>query len=84
MKKTYSKPEIMFEDFSLSTNIASCGTKIEGQSSGNCAYVVKNEFTTSYIFTSDIPDVCTTPEADGEYNGICYYTVADSAVLFNS
>ena len=84
MKKCYSKPEIMFEDFAMSTNIASgCTLKIEGHSSGTCPYVVKNEFTTSNIFTSAY-SVCTTKEDDGEYNGVCYHTFEATATLFNS
>ena len=37
MKKTYSKPEIVFENFVLSTNIAAnCDVIISTADSGNC------------------------------------------------
>lgn len=84
MKRVYSKPEILFEDFAMATNIAAgCSLKIDGHSSGVCAYVVENEFTTSNIFTSAYA-VCTTKEDDGEYNGVCYHTFEASTTLFNS
>ena len=84
MKKTYTKPEIMFEDFTLTSNIAaSCAVKTYTPSSGECAYIVNDEFLGDiYFFTNDV-SACTTTEADEDYNGICYHAPYD-ANLFNS
>ena len=39
MRKAYSKPQIMFEDFTLSTNIAAgCEVKTNTPSQMQCAY----------------------------------------------
>lgn len=85
MKKRYEKPQIVFEDFTLSTNIAGdCDVKTWTPNSGKCAYPVKDEFLgTLNIFTSEMVGICTTPEKDGEYNGICYHAPYGDN-LFNS
>lgn len=81
MKKAYVKPEIMFEDFTLSTNIAGdCEVIINNSTRGDCAYTLR---TGESVFTSNY-GVCTTKEADGDYNGICYHVPIDSNNLFNS
>lgn len=88
MKKTYTKPEILFENFSLSTNIAgTCDIKTNTPAQGTCAYVVTAGPLTWNVFTSGI-SACTTSEAedgaaDGAYNGICY-DVPFGDNLFNS
>ena len=84
MKKTYNKPEIMFESFTLSTNIAGdCKVKTWTPNSGSCAYEVKDEFGDTYnVFTSAVT-LCTTHEEDGEYSNICY-DVPYGDNLFNS
>lgn len=84
MKKHYEKPQIMFEDFTLSTNIAgTCTVKTWTPNSGECAYPVTDEFLgTVNVFTSST-QACTTTEDDGEYNGICYH-VPFGDNLFNS
>ena len=92
MKKKYVKPEIMFEDFSLSTNVAGdCGVKTYTPNAGKCAYIVDTgSFGTYNIFTNEIPLVCTTTDGkldkseDGIYNGICYHTPYEDSNLFNS
>ena len=80
MKKIYSKPEIMFEDFALSESIAGdCETKINNQTRGSCAYILR---TGEHVFTGI--SACTTDEQDGDYNGICYHVPIDTRNLFNS
>lgn len=83
MKKTYTKPQIIFEDFILSANIAgNCEVKTETSSRGNCAYTYIDEFFGEMkLFTLDV-GACSDKEQDG-YNGICYHTFADNS-LFNS
>lgn len=84
MKKTYMKPQIMFESFSVSTNIAGdCDVKTQTPSSGNCAYTVEDEFLGAINYFTNEVYACETKEADGEYNGICYH-VPYGDNLFNS
>lgn len=86
MKKNYSKPEIMFESFTMSSNIAGdCEVKTNTPSKGTCAYEmeVSNEFITEtvFVFVSDIT-ACHYTEPEG-HNGVCYHTFENSS-LFNS
>ena len=88
MKKTYTKPEISFESFLMSTNIAGdCGTIIDTESRNNCAYVLRSGH---HVFLSNLSSICDTTEyggdstVDGEYNGFCYHVPTEGKVLFNS
>lgn len=81
MKKTYSKPEILFEDFSLSTSItAGCELKTPLPSyEENCAYPTQG----GMLFTDQVQACGKTPPG-GVYNGACYHVPADTNNLFNS
>ena len=86
MKKVYTKPEIIFESFSLSTNIAGdCESIIDTQSRGNCGI----EFGSLVIFVGEYTG-CNSNNGvvvegdDGNYNGICYHVPVESSTLFNS
>jgi len=88
MKKNYSKPEILFEDFSASCNIASC--EIEANSAWNaCGYYVENTRATVFVspatgcndYHSVIP--WGDDSTDGNYGKICYH-VPDGYNLFGS
>lgn len=85
MKKTYTKPQITLERFTLNTNIAGdCEVKTWTPSAGTCAYTVDlGDFGTRDVFTSQIV-ACKTVEADGEYNSICYHVPSENNTLFNS
>lgn len=77
MKKIYSKPEIAFESFSLSQNIAA-----------GCEYTDPKHpdlyFTgIGYAFTTGCDVKFSDGGGDGEYNGICYHVPTDNN-LFNS
>ena len=82
MKKVYSKPEIYFESFSLSQNIAAgCEVKpgdpeLEFNGLG---FAFTDEANCSY----KVPDQL---GGDGEYNGICYHTFTNGGAsnLHNS
>ena len=85
MKKRYAKPEIMFEDFTLSTNIAGdCDTKTDTFGNSDCWL----DFSGLKVFLegmngcSDIK--VTNYGGDGEFNGICYHVPLESNNLFNS
>lgn len=83
MKKTYTKPVIFFEDFTLNTNIAGdCEAKLNTPSNGVCGYMP--EGVTYTIFTNEISG-CQRKYADGAYgDGICYHVPMESNNLFNS
>ncbi len=85
MKKAYTKPEIMFEDFSLNNSItAGCSVRVDGPSQGTCPYKVISGRKTNNIFMTTM-DLCDTYEDDDEYNGLCYHIFMEGAdSLFNS
>ena len=78
MRKAYTKPEILFENFAVCTSIATGGCKFTSVTLGEdvigCAYVDKR-YPNKMIFTSAL--ACTTKEDDEDYNGICYHTPLD-------
>ena len=83
MKKVYSKPEIMFEDFSVNTNIAS-GCEVECNSAINeCVLEVSYPGIdeTLKIFVDEAMGCNTTPS--GKYDGLCYH-IPDGYNTFNS
>lgn len=80
MKKTYVKPEIMFESFALATNIAAgCEKIIDTQSQNQCGIDMGGGKT---IFISS--SICTTVQSDGIYNGFCYHVPTEDKNIFNS
>lgn len=87
MKKTYSKPEIVFESFSLSQNIAAgCEVKTNTPSQSECGI----DFGGSMLFVDGMNGMNGCKDiavdnvgGDGVYNGICYH-VPTGENLFNS
>ena len=80
MKKVYEKPVVIFEDFSLSANVAgTCEVDVELPSQFQCG--VEMLPTTNVIFLSDM-SICNTYEE--EYLGGCYDVPTDDRNLFNS
>ena len=90
MKKTYFKPEIMFEDFSLSTNIATgCEVLSNNQSSNQCGLDMSGIMVFVTEATGCAFTVGNTGDEDGMYeNGagdpICYHVPLGQQNLFNS
>lgn len=84
--KKYVKPMIVFESFTLSTNIAGdCGTTtgvVPLQDETGCGYKDPADRFGYVIFTTEM--ACNTKEDDGEYNGICYHVPIENDKLFNS
>lgn len=84
MKKIYSKPEIMFDSFTLTTNIAAgCKHRIDTFANGSCGLFfphVGNVFTTG---VSGCNDMQVSPD-DDQYGGICYHVPYEDSKLFNS
>lgn len=74
MKKTYVKPQIYFEDFQLSANIAAgCGKPIN-HTMETCQPVPG-----FVLFVGETG--CTTTPDDA---GLCYQTVTDATKIFTS
>lgn len=83
MKKVYSAPEIEFEDFALSTNLAACAYDANF-SEGTCGWDDPNDRFNYVIFT-DLVSACTYKAQDNDkYNGICYHNPSDDCNVFNS
>ena len=85
MKKFYTKPEIMFDSFTLSTNIAGdCEEKMNLPSNSSCGL----DFSGLMVFLDGMGG-CTNIKVDnvggdGEFNGICYHVPSGDKNLFNS
>lgn len=74
MKKTYVKPEVYFEDFQLSANIAvTCA--VPTHYAGTTCQPING----MVLFTTDT-HCDLTPEA----NGLCYQQLEEERKLFNS
>lgn len=76
MKKTYIKPEVYFEDFELSANIAAGCGKIVPHAEGQCRFDVTGMGT---VFTSNLE--CGYPPEEA---GLCYHNPDGDAKLFGS
>ena len=70
MKKAYSKPDIVFEDFSLSTNIAAGCEEKPFNNTSECGV----KWAKKIIFTESM-NGCTTKivSGDSEYDKLCYH-----------
>ena len=85
MKKRYQKPEVYFEDFELSANIATgCEFKSNHWKDG-CGY----DLVGGRVVFLDGVQVCNvTPPPDGDkdapFYGICYHVPTDTTNLFTS
>lgn len=84
MKRAYESPEILFEDFSMSVNIAgNCDVIIDGSHYGKCGL----SFGRKTYFVDGITG-CTSKVEDGDtvgsYDQVCYHVPIDTKDLFNS
>lgn len=85
MKKEYVKPVIVFESFSLSTNIAAdCDNIVGNQSEGSCAVLG----TGGIAIFNDLVHACSTyPPGDSSgdmWDKLCYHVPLEGSKLFNS
>ncbi len=85
MKKTYSKPEIEFESFTMSTNIAAGCENIFGlYARGTCGIPTSAPGMTIFNTAASGSD-CSVSGGDGEeYGGLCYHVPIAGENLFNS
>lgn len=82
MHKTYSKPDILFENFSLSTNIAGAGCIVSvAATPGSCALDLDGV----NVFVAEVFD-CHLKVTDGskEFNYLCYHVPTGDNNLFTS
>ena len=81
MKKTYCKPQISFEDFELSANIAAtCGISVGPSDVEHCGLYIPGF---GNIFFRDW-QICTKKaRVDGQYT-YCYHLPQEQWRLFNS
>lgn len=88
MKKTYTKPEIVFENFSLSTHVAGdCETRTNTQTEGSCGYGMRGYtlFAYNMSFCDTSENVGVASDGSPIYNdSICYHNPFDPGNLFNS
>ena len=84
MKKVYSKPDVVFESFSLSTSIAACAYKTgtDLQAARQCGY----DYGGIILFLDDMGLACAVQIEDGSavFDGICYHVPTTETALFNS
>lgn len=82
MKKTYTKPQILFESFAMSTNIAAgCEIIITNSTKNVCGY--EGSAPGVVIFTNEVTG-CLFPQVDTDANGFCYDVPVQTNNLFNS
>lgn len=82
MKKTYKKPCVIIEDFTLSEHIAGCSLKY-----ANGMELSVQDLKFAHYLT--LEENCDKPLTDGSefiYNGtrLCYHTSASAQVVFSS
>ena len=87
MKKTYSKPSILIENFALSTNIAAnCDKPFNLQVQFVCGIPNDSGVPGMDIFDPTLGGSCVFP-GDGDsaiYDGFCYHIPTETNELFNS
>lgn len=88
MKKEYSKPDVFFEDFSLSTSIAAGCEETPDPFVGSGTVTCGVKWAAGiYVFTNAIYG-CNRIMIDGQVdegnNGLCYHNPSNNYNVFNS
>lgn len=78
MKKTYVKPEVYFESFQLSANIAANCTLISHHSDSSCPILDPDLGKTTYT------DMLCDYSPPDENDGVCYHPPAPTMGVFTS
>ena len=78
MKKTYNRPEIVFENFNISSSIAACAKEADS-TRDSCGYAYIAGRT---LFVEENTG-CSVVALDGS-NGICFYIPTADTSLFAS
>ena len=85
MKRIYVSPEIVYEDFSLSTNIAAgCDFKTSLPSEGACPYFIGATGDTVFVNDSTGCGGNSHQAPNGEYGNICYHVPNTESNVFAS
>lgn len=82
MKKAYMKPEIMFESFSASENIAA-GCDVVGIQDEN-GWRPDEQWDLGSIFSDEVALICELTPTESGYDGLCYHAPSESYNLFTS
>ncbi len=84
--KAYSKPDIVFEDFSLSTNIAAGCECLSHATENVCAVEIPAGSGTLIVFTTDVAGCAYTPPDGSDVwgDGICYHIPSADNNVFAS
>ena len=96
MKKVYEKPQIVFENFTMTTNIAGgCEKIVGGPTEGTCG--IEGSAPGQTIFSSKVdacdmpwddplfnPGVDADPNNGDMYDGFCYHVPTQAYNFFNS
>ena len=87
MKKVYTAPQILFESFTMSTNIAAgCDSIVGNPSKGSCAVLGSAG---EKFFSGTMVDICDFNveefgQAPDMWDGFCYHVPNENSDLFNS
>ena len=85
MKKEYKKPEIMFESFALSTNIAACVFQASfAPDLGSACKAYQLGRGGEIVFLDEFTGCVSVQAQNGDYNGYCYHVPTISLNLLNS
>lgn len=94
MKKKYVKPEILFEDFTLSTSVANCSTSsmVKVMATESCGFydeylkvvVVSNGVQGCAEVSNKAPDDYRAAKTPGENDGVCYHVPIEAFNVWNS
>lgn len=80
MKKTYAKPQIVFESFQLTANIAGgCNTSPNSTNEATCGY---NDNGWIVFQNSAVCNVYA--DQDGKHNRLCYHVPTGDISVFTS
>jgi hypothetical protein len=90
MKKNYQKPDVYFEDFAFSSNIASSCSQIRGsQSEGTCSsYGTHNDPSNCRFYDNGWEvfhqGICLTYPQENNPGNLCYHVSTDETRMFAS
>lgn len=90
MKKNYQKPDIFFEDFAFSSNIAAgCGVAGNLHDPGCTYYATHSDRDNCAFFDNGAKlflesGPCISTPVDGMFGNLCYHTAGEDSRIFNS
>lgn len=79
MKKSYSKPDILFDSFQMCASIASCEV-VANMRKDVCGM----EMAVGVAMFTEAVNNCSWKQEDGEYDGLCYHVPLEAYNVFGS